>query len=246
MLPLLSSAFSSAESVLWFVDTFMTLFCWRCLETKQNEGVLLKQKHASRLYIARRHGALSIQQKFRFKISEISEISRAQWSCTFRLQGRDPSHRAFGYCSCKQDTKELHCWQQFCQMERDILVRPTEMTRSVKVDHLQSWSPIFRSDQTKMVRSIWCTNRNFRNFGLNGKRSWTEAPSTRLCLCLKRDIFFLRFVPSTRIRWKRSLKTDTFKNALQSGDFWKSRLFVYVWTDENGGFRTRWCHTSCL
>ena len=84
---------------------------------------MLKQKHASRLYIARRHGALSIQQKFRF---EISEISGAQWSCTFRLDRPDPSHRAFGYCSCKQDTKERYWGQQFCQMERDISVRPTD------------------------------------------------------------------------------------------------------------------------
>ena len=185
MLPLLSSVFSSAESVLWFVDTFMTLFCWRCLETNQG-GVLLKQKHASPLYIARRHGALSIQQKFRF---EISEISRAQWSCTFRLHRPDPSHHAFGYCSCKQDTKERYCGQQFCEIERDISVPPTEMTRLVKVDHLQSWSQIFRSDQTVMVRSIWCTNRNFRNFGLNGKRPWTEATSTSIRFYLKTDIF---------------------------------------------------------
>ena len=45
-----------------------------------------------------------------------------------------------------------------------------EMTRPVKVDHLQSWSRIFRSDQTEMVRSIWCTNWNLRNFWLNVKR----------------------------------------------------------------------------
>ena len=185
MLPLLSSVFSSADSVLWFVDTFMTLFCWRCLETNQ-EGVFLKQKHASRLYIARRHGALSIQQKFRF---EISEISRAQWSCTFRLHRPDPSHHAFGYCSCKQDTKERYCGQQFCEIEKDISVPPTEMTRLAKVDHLQSWSQIFRSDQTEMVRSIWCTHQNFRNFGLNGKRPWTEATSTSIRFYLKTDIF---------------------------------------------------------
>ena len=49
-------------------------------------------------------------------------------------------------------------------------VRPTEMTRPVTVDHLQSWSWIFRSHQTEMVRSIWWTNRNFRSFRLNGKR----------------------------------------------------------------------------
>ena len=58
--------------------------------------------------------ALSIQQKFRF---EISEISRAQWSGTFRLHRPYPSHRAFGYCSCKQDTKERYWGEQFCQME---------------------------------------------------------------------------------------------------------------------------------
>ena len=28
----------------------------------------------------------------------------------------------------------------------------------------------FRSDQTEMVHSIGCTNQNFLNFGLNGKR----------------------------------------------------------------------------
>ena len=80
-------------------------------------------------------GALSIQQKFRF---EISEIPRAQWNGTFRLHRPDPSHRALGYCSCKQDTKERYWGQQFCQMERNISVRPTEMTRPVKEDHLQS------------------------------------------------------------------------------------------------------------
>ena len=69
-------------------------------------------------------------------------------------------------------------------MARDISVRPTEITGPVKVDHLQGWSRTFRSDQIEMVRSIqlsiWCINRNFRNFGLNGKRLtclllWTRS-----------------------------------------------------------------------
>ena len=77
-------------------------------------------------------------------------------------------------CSCKQDTKERYWGQQFWQMERHISVQPTEMTRPVTVDHLQSWFRIFRSDQTEMVRSIWWTSRNFRNFGLNGKRPWCQ------------------------------------------------------------------------
>ena len=110
--------------------------------------------------------ALSIAQKFRF---EISEIPCAQWNGAFRLQRPDPILRAFGYCSCKQNTKERYWGQQFCQMESDISVRPTEMTGLVKEDYLQTWSRIFWSDQTEMVCSIWCTSRNFRNFGLNGK-----------------------------------------------------------------------------
>ena len=63
--------------------------------------------------------ALSIQQKFRF---EILEIPRVQWNGTFRLHRPDPSHRMFGYCSCKQDTKG----QQFCQMKKGhfIFFRP--------------------------------------------------------------------------------------------------------------------------
>ena len=77
--------------------------------------------------------------------------------------------RAFGYCSCKQDTKERYWGKQFCLMETDISVRPTEMTGLVKEDYLQTWSRIFWSDQTEMVCSIWCTSRNFRSFGLNGK-----------------------------------------------------------------------------
>ena len=40
--------------------------------------------------------------------------------------------------SCKQDRKERYWGQQFWQMERDISVRPTEMTRPVTVDHLAS------------------------------------------------------------------------------------------------------------
>ena len=88
---------------------------------------------------------------------------------TFPLHRPDLSQCAFGYCSCKQDTKEQYWGHQLCQMKTDILVQPSEMTRQVKVDHLQSWSWIIQSDQTEMVRSICCANRNFQNFGLNGK-----------------------------------------------------------------------------
>ena len=98
--------------------------------------------------------ALSIQQKFRF---EIAEISRAQWNGTFRWHRPHPSHHAFGYCSCKQDTTERYWGQRFCPIKWDISVLPTKITEPVKKDHLQSWSRTFRSDQIEMVRSIWST-----------------------------------------------------------------------------------------
>ena len=50
--------------------------------------------------------------------------STYQWNGTLRLHTPDPSHRAFGYCSCKQDTNERHWGQQFCQLEKDISVWP--------------------------------------------------------------------------------------------------------------------------
>ena len=58
-------------------------------------------------------------------------------------------------------------------------VRPTPIAGPIKVDHLQSCSQIFRSDQTQMVRSISCTNRNFGNFGLNGKRAYSRGHSNK-------------------------------------------------------------------
>jgi len=55
--------------------------------------------------------------------------------------------------------------------------------------------------------------------------------------------FSLRIrLPSTRIRWKRSIKTELFENALQSGTFWKRCFRVYAWTNENETFRTLRSH----
>ena len=74
------------------------------------------------------------------------------------------SYLASGYCSCKQGTTILS------NGKGPSRVRPTENTRPVKEDRLQSQYRIFRQDQTEIVCSILCTNRNFRNLGLNGKR----------------------------------------------------------------------------
>ena len=71
---------------------------------------------------------LSIQQKFRF---EISAILRVQWNGTFRLHRPGP--------------KPTRAWLLFLQ---------AGYKRAVLGTTFQSWSRIFRSDQTEMVRSI--------------------------------------------------------------------------------------------
>ena len=58
----------------------------------------------------------------------------------------------------------------FVKWKRDISVRPTEMTRPVKVNLKGGPKYTFWSHQTEMVRSIWFLTENFRNFGLNRKR----------------------------------------------------------------------------
>ena len=73
----------------------------------------------------------------------------------FRSHRSVPSHRAFGYWYCKQDTKERYWGQQFVKWKGTF-----EITWPFKVDHLQ----------TGPEYSVWCTNRSFRNFGLKGKR----------------------------------------------------------------------------
>ena len=70
-----------------------------------------------------------------------------------------------------------------------------------------------------------------------------KAESTCICFCLKADIFSSGFAYCPHASGENSHRKWIFsKNALQSGDFWKRRLFIYEWTDENGGFRIRWCH----
>ena len=85
----------------------------------------------------------------------MSEISRTNE--TIHCGCTDPTQATAGLVIVHvsmQDTKGHYWGQQFCQLEKDISVRPTEMSRPVKVDHLQSWSQIFRSDQTEVVSSV--------------------------------------------------------------------------------------------
>ena len=57
--------------------------------------------------------------------------------------------------------------------------RPKWPDRS-KWSNLQSWSQIFWWDQIKMDHSIWCTNRNFQNYGLNGNKAPLDSSLWRI------------------------------------------------------------------
>ena len=96
---------------------------------------------------------------------EISEIPRAQWNV--HSGWTDPTQATGTLDMVIVIVRRI---QKSSTGDNNFVnsVRPIEITRPVKVDHFRSWSRILRSDQNKMIRSIWCTNRNFRNFGLNG------------------------------------------------------------------------------
>ena len=100
----------------------------------------------------------------------------------------------------KQDRKERYWGQQLWQMERHISVRPTD--RNDQTGHCgppSNWSRIFRSDQTEMVRSISWTNRNFRNFGLNGERPLVVKMSF-ICIIIKTHFHINGFALSLALK----------------------------------------------
>ena len=88
-----------------------------------------------------------------------------------------------------QNTKQRYWGQQFCQMERDISVQPTKVTRLLKEVHLQSWFQIFQLDQIKMVLSI-------KKYLLKFMEFWVEwkAPLTTSFFCWL--IYFFPFLKS--------------------------------------------------
>ena len=154
-------------------------------------------------------------------------MSRAQWNGTVRLHTPDPSHRAFGYCSCKQDTKELYWGQQFCQMERAILpwvseafharFPVSETTHETKVPIVGEKEPLvpslgpFRSDRPNV-----CTNRSLQNFGLNGKR--LRCPFTTRTILAKK--------PWNNHAFPSPSEYNNIANA--KGDF-PERFKVFIW-----------------
>ena len=67
-----------------------------------------------------------------------------------------------------------------------------------------------------------------------------SAPVHTYPFSFEHATFSLRIrLPSTGIRWTRSMETELFENVLQSGTCWKRCFRVYVRTDENGTFRKR-------
>ena len=73
---------------------------------------------------------------------------------------------------------------------------------------------------------------------------YVTRPPPHVSLFLwKRRFFFLCFgLPSTRTR-EYGHRKCIFKK-LSGEETWTFRLIVFVWTDENGGFRIRWSHKS--
>ena len=75
--------------------------------------------------------------------------------------------------------------------------------------------------------------------------SYLGPPSTRIPFCLKTDFFFSSLAYRRHVSGKNGHRKRIFSKTLSRVEiFWKRRLFVYMWTDVNGGFRIRWCYTS--
>ena len=163
-----------------------------------------------------------------------------------------------------------HYLQKHCIRDLILTVRLKELTFHVLDTRKWRTPEMNSPKFTKNKRNLWLTPmHNFIintlslhlsfNLGLTcvanvsvrvRRKNWDESAITRLKtlatqadLGSKTDIFtdnLLFHSTLTYIRWKRSAETDLFKNAIQNGDFWERRLFVYMWTDENGGFRIQW------
>ena len=100
-----------------------------------NTSVCIRKEFNSRITgLGHQHGR-------RFIVLEHVTNMAAVTSCEntlFLLHRPDPSHRTFSFCSRKQETKDRYWGQQYCQMERGIL--------------LYYFAPTDRSDQTGRSR----------------------------------------------------------------------------------------------
>ena len=81
-----------------------------------------------------------------------------------------------------------------------------------------------------VLQSHWKDNHKKPKYQL-------KAQSSCIRTFLKSPIFVLRFSPpSTRKRRFPATKTLVFENSPRSGVFWKRRLIVFMWKDENDDF----------
>lgn len=66
--------------------------------------------------------------------------------------------------------EERHWGQQFCQMDRDISVRSTEMSRTCQSGPPSKGVPNIPVGSKRNGQFHLISNRNFRDFALNRKR----------------------------------------------------------------------------
>ena len=76
------------------------------------------------------------------------------------------------------------------------------------------------------------------------KWSVSKAPSTGIRFLFENGDFFSGSWPTVHTYQVKTVTKNVSFRAVHSEDFWKCWLLVYDWTDENGGFRIRWCHSS--
>ena len=141
-----------------------------------------------------KHQALPIQQKIQF---EVSEIQCAPWNSIFGLHIPNPSHGTFSYCSCKWDAEEWYWAEQFCQMERDILVQQLEMNWLVKVDQLHNSQLVDVS--ACVCRDIWTRGKCWRAWKRHKllRVAWGPAKSnSSLLSALQTSQVYLYFFPN--------------------------------------------------
>ena len=108
----------------------------------------------------------SLQQKFRFDISLIPHAPM-EWCTPVAQTQPKPQHVNVLVSRIQKSSTRDNNFVRWSS--RDILVWPTKMTRPVKVDYLESWSRIFRSDQTEMDHSIWSNQPKLPEFWVEWK-----------------------------------------------------------------------------
>ena len=109
----------------------------------------------------RNRWALSNQQKVRL---EISEIPRAQWNGTFQVAQTRSTQAIVPFNLCAGKRKGVLGTAMLSNGEGHFGL--TDRNEQTGKSGSRPWSQIFRSHRTKMP----CSNWNFRNFELNGKR----------------------------------------------------------------------------